>query len=133
MGVGTISVKLTDRVSTAGTSVSVEYQQGGELSLTAPTSVTVSTTVGVATTAGVIDSAFDSSITGIVTTGIAVNDVITVAGGNSTVPVGTKVAGIGVSTIFVDRTITGISTAGDGAVFTFTRGCLLYTSDAADE
>jgi len=122
LGVGTISVKLTDRVSTAGTSVAVEYQQGGELSLTAPTSVTVSTTVGVATTAGVIDSAFDSSITGIVTTGIAVNDVITVAGGNSTVPVGTKVAGIGVSTIFVDRTITGISTAGDGAVFTFTRG-----------
>ena len=122
LGVGTISVKLTDRVSTAGTSVAVEYQQGGELSLTAPTSVTVSTTVGVATTAGVIDTAFDSSITGIVTTGIAVNDVITVTGGNSTVPVGTKVAGIGVSTIFVDRTITGISTVGDGAVFSFTRG-----------
>ena len=63
----TISVKLTDRVSTAGTSVAVEYQQGGELSLTAPTSVTtLPTTVGVATTAGVIDAAFDSSITGIV-------------------------------------------------------------------
>ena len=122
LGVGTISVKLTDRVSTAGTSVAVEYQQGGELSLTTPTSVTTTTTVGVATTAGVIDAAFDSSITGIVTTGIAVNDIITVAGGNSVVPVGTKVAGIGVSTIFVDRTITGISTVGDGAVFSFTRG-----------
>ena len=81
----------------------------------------VTSNVGVATTAGTIDTAFDVSISGIVTTGVGLGDVVTVTGGNSTVAAGTTVIGIGTDFITVDRTITGISTAGDGAVFTFTR------------
>ena len=116
-----ISVNITDTVNTAGVSTAVTYQQGGTFSFDVPTTTTVTSTVGVATTAGVIDTAFDVSISGIVTTGVAVGDVVSVTGGNSTVASETKVLGIGTDFITVDKTITGISTAGDGAVFTFTR------------
>jgi len=121
VGEGQVSVKITDRVSAAGTSFAAAYTQGGSLEFTVPTTTTSTTSVAVATTAGTVDELIDASISGIVTTGIAVNDVVTVTGGNSTVTTGTKVLGIGVSTIFVDQSISGISTAGDGAVFTFTR------------
>ena len=128
---GYVNVKITDRVATDGTSTAVEYQQGGSLEFTAPTSVTTTTNVGIATTTGVIDAAFDVSITGIATVAsgnpgvdqdIAVGDIVSVASTLTTVPTGTKVVAIGVGTVFVDQTITGISTVGDGAVFTFTRG-----------
>ena len=121
VGEGELYVKVTDKVSAAGTSTSAEYTQGGSLEFTAPSSVTSTTTVGVATTAGVIDAAFDVSISGIVTTGIQLGDSVEVTGGNSTVSTGTTVVSIGIGTVFVDKTITGISTAGDGAVFTFSR------------
>jgi hypothetical protein len=137
VGDGQISVKITDKVSTAGTSTSAEYAQGGSLAFIAPTSVSTTTTTGIGTTAGVIDTAFDASISGINTTSAAagidqnieVGDVVTVTGGNSTVPTGTKVVAVGVGTVFVDQTITGISTAGDGAVFTFTRSSSTTVSD----
>ena len=120
---GYLNVKIVDRVSADGTVTAAEYQQGGSLEFTAPTTVTTTTSVGIATNiAGVVDTAFDASISGIVTTGLAVNDVVTVTGGNSTVATGTKIAAIGVGTVFVDQTITGISTAGDGAQFSFSRG-----------
>ena len=121
VGEGQVSVKITDRVSAAGTSFAAAYTQGGSLEFTVPTTTTETTSVGIATTAGTVDELIDASISGIVTTGIAINDIVTVTGGNSTVQTGTKVLGIGVSTIFVDQAISGISTAGDGAVFTFTR------------
>jgi len=121
VGEGELYVKVTDKVSAAGTSTSAEYAQGGSLEFTAPSSVTSTTTVGVATTAGIIDAAFDVSISGIVTTGIQLGDSVEVTGGNSTVSTGTTVVSIGIGTVFVDKTITGISTAGDGAVFTFSR------------
>jgi len=121
VGEGELYVKVTDKVSAAGTSTSAEYTQGGSLEFTAPASVTSTSTVGVATTAGVIDAAFDVSISGIVTTGIQLGDSVEVTGGNSTVSTGTTVVSIGIGTVFVDKTITGISTAGDGAVFTFSR------------
>ena len=121
VGEGELYVKVTDKVSAAGTSTSAEYTQGGSLEFTAPSSVTSTTTVGVATTAGVIDAAFDVSISGIVTTGIQLGDSVEVTGGNSTVSTGTTVVSIGIGTVFVDKTITGISTVGDGAVFTFSR------------
>jgi len=121
VGKSELYVKITDKVSAAGTSTSAEYTQGGSLEFTAPSSVTSTTTVGVATTAGVIDTAFDVSISGIVTTGIQLGDSVEVTGGNSTVSTGTTVVSIGIGTVFVDKTITGISTAGDGAVFTFSR------------
>ena len=116
-----ISVNITDTVNAAGVSTAVTYQQGGVFSFDAPTTTLVTSNVGVATTAGTIDTAFDVSISGIVTTGVGLGDVVTVTGGNSTVAAGTTVIGIGTDFITVDRTITGISTAGDGAVFTFTR------------
>ena len=125
---GEVTVNITDTVNAAGVSTAVTYTEGGVYSFEAPTTTTVATTVGVATTAGTIDTAFDVSISGIDTTGIQVNDVISVTGGNSTVTAGTKVIGIGVSVINVDRTITGISTAGDGAIFSFTRSSSTSTT-----
>jgi len=116
-----ISVNITDSVNAAGVSTAQTYEEGGVYSFDAPVTTTVATTVGVATTAGTIDTAFDVSISGIVTTGVGLGDVVTITGGNSTVAAGTTVIGIGTDFITVDRTITGISTAGDGAVFTFTR------------
>jgi len=52
---------------------------------------------------------------------IAIGDNVTVTGGNSTVASGTKVVSIGIGTITVDKTISGISTVGAGATFIFTR------------
>ena len=131
-----IAVRITDRVDAAGNVVDAAYQESGSLSFIPPTSTTTTTTTGIGTTTGVIDTAFDVSITGINTTSaaagidqnIAIGDVVTVTGGNSTVVTGTKVIGIGLSTVFVDQSITGISTAGDGAVFTFTRGTTTTTN-----
>ena len=45
------------------------YEQGGSLSFVAPSTTTTTTSVGIATTAGTIDTAFDITISGIVTTG----------------------------------------------------------------
>ena len=78
------------------------------------------TTTGV-TTAGAVDAASDFSISGINTAGIQVHDFVSVDGGNSTVTDGTVVNAIGIGTVFVDIAITGISTIGDGAIFTFAR------------
>ena len=136
VGVGQISVKVTDRVAANGTSSAAGYQEGGSLAFIAPSTTSTTTNTGIGTTVGVIDSAFDASISGITTTSaasgidsnIAVGDVVTVTGGNSTVPTGTKVVGLGVSTVFVDQAISGISTAGDGAIFTFTRSSSTTTS-----
>ena len=129
VGVGKFSVKITDRVAADGTATAAGYQEGGSLSFITPSSTTTTTTTGIGTTVGVINEAVDASISGINTTSaaggidsnIAVGDVVTVTGGNSTVAVDTKVVAIGVGTVFVDKSITGISTAGDGATFTFTR------------
>ena len=77
---GYLNVKIVDRVSADGTVTAAEYQQGGSLEFTAPTTVTTTTSVGIATNiAGVVDTAFDASISGIVTTGLAVNDVVTMS------------------------------------------------------
>jgi hypothetical protein len=129
VGVGQFSVKVTDKVDSNGTATAASYQEGGSLSFIAPSSTTVTTTTGIGTTAGVINEAVDASISGINTTSnsagidqnIEIGDVVTVTGGNSTVAADTKVVALGVNTVFVDKSITGISTAGDGAVFTFTR------------
>ena len=137
VGVGQISVKVTDKIAANGTATSAAYQQGGSLAFIVPTSVTTTTNTAIGTTAGVIDNSFDASISGINTTSaaagitqnIAVGDVVTVTGGNSTVPTGTKVVAVGVGTVFVDQAISGISTVGDGAVFTFTRSSSTTTSD----
>jgi len=114
VGVSEVYVKVTNRVSSAGTSYDVEYKQGNVYEFKVPSVSTVSTTVGVATTSGFLSESFDVSITGIVTTGILLGDIIS---GNN-VSAGTTVVSIGASSIFVDRTITaGIGTT----TFTFTR------------
>jgi len=136
VGVGKFSVKVTDRVAADGTSTAAGYQEGGSLAFIAPSSTTTTTTTGIGTTAGVINEAVDASISGINTTSaaggidqnIAIGDVVTVTGGNSTVAAETKVVAIGANTVFVDKSITGISTAGDGAVFTFTRSSSTTTN-----
>ena len=123
-----IAVKVVDRVTSAGVVSATDYD---ELKFLSSTSVTTSTSssVGIGTTAGVINDANDITITGVTTTSagggmdsnIQLGDVVTVTGGNSTVAAGTTVIAIGIGTITVDKTITGISTSGDGAIFTFTR------------
>ena len=125
-----IAVKVVDRVTSAGVVSATDYD---ELKFLSSTSVTTSTSssVGIGTTAGVIDDStgFDISISGVTTTSagggmdsnIQLGDVVTVTGGNSTVAAGTTVIGLGIGTVFVSIAITGISTAGDGAIFTFTR------------
>ena len=123
-----IAVKVVDRVTSAGVVSATDYD---ELKFLSSTSVTTSTSssVGIGTTAGVINDANDITITGVTTTSagggmdsnIQLGDVVTVTGGNSTVAAGTTVIAIGIGTITVDKTITGISTVGDGAIFTFTR------------
>ena len=136
VGVGKFSVKVTDRVAANGTSTAASYQEGGSLAFIAPSTTTTTTNTGIGTTVGVINEAVDASISGINTTSasggidqnIAIGDVVTVTGGNSTVAAGTKVVSIGVDTVFVDKSITGISTVGDGAVFTFTRSSSTSTS-----
>jgi len=124
-----IAVKIVDRVTSAGVLSATTYDELKFLGATS-TTTTTTTSTGIGTTAGIIDTAFDASITGIhtlatdsnsINSNIALGDIVTVTGGNSTVAAGTTVVGLGVSTVFVSSTITGISTAGDGAVFTFTR------------
>ena len=128
-GIGTdaVTVKVVDRV-TAGGIVSVTNYD--ELKFLTSTSETETTNVstGIGTTSGLVDLGFDITITGVTTTSasaaidqdIALGDVVTSAGGASVVAAGTTVIGIGVSTITVDKAITGIDTSGS-VVFTFTR------------
>ena len=114
VGVSEVYVKVTNRVSSAGTVYDVEYTQGDVYEFKVPSVSTVSTTVGVATTSGIISESFDISITGIVTTSILLGDIVS----GTSVAAGTTVVSIGASSIFVDRTITaGIGTT----TFTFTR------------
>lgn len=114
VGASELYVKVSETVS--GTTVSqIAYTEGGTYAFQTPTTSTVSTTVGVATTSGVLSEAFDVTITGIVTTGILLGDIVS----GTSVAAGTTVVSIGASTIFVDKTITaGIGTT----TFTFTRG-----------
>ena len=116
------SIKITDRVSAAGVGSAVDYTEGGALKFENPVTTTTTVSTPVASDIlGTVDTEFDISITGIATASIQLGDAVTVTGGNSTVSAGTTVIGIGVSTINVDKTITGISTSGDGALFTFSR------------
>ena len=123
-----ITVKVIDKVDVAtGTASPTTYDKLQFKTATSETETTT-TSIGIGTTSGVVDSDFDITITGIGTTaGIAgissdvqLGDIVTVTGGNSTVAAGTTVVSIGASTITVDKAITGISTSGDGAIFTFT-------------
>ena len=128
-GIGTdqITVKVVDRVTAEGDVSPTNYDLLKFETSTSETETTTSS-IGIGTTSGVVDSAFDITITGIGTTsGIAgissdvqLGDIVTVTGGNSTVAAGTTVVSIGASSITVDKAITGISTSGDGAIFTFT-------------
>lgn len=114
VGVSEVYVKVTNRVSSAGTVYDVEYTQDDVYEFKVPSVSTVSTTVGVATTSGILSESFDVSITGIVTTSILLGDIVS----GTSVAAGTTVVSIGASSIFVDRTITaGIGTT----TFTFTR------------
>ena len=114
VGVSEVYVKVTNRVSSAGTVYDVEYTQGNVYEFKVPSVSTVSTTVGVATTSGILSENFDVSITGIATGGILLGDIVS----GTSVAAGTTVVSIGASSIFVDRTITaGIGTT----TFTFTR------------
>jgi hypothetical protein len=125
VGASEVYVKVTNRVSSAGTSYDVEYKQGNIYEFKVPSgSTTTTSSVGIATTTGELNDIFDISITGINTTsgtGIAVGDIVS---GNN-VSVGTTVISIGISSITVDRTITaGIGTT----TFTFTRTSSTTTS-----
>jgi hypothetical protein len=114
LGVSEIYVKVTDRVSTAGTSYSTDYIEGGTYEFKVPEVTSSTTTVGVATTSGFLSEIYDVSITGIVTTGIQLGDIVS----GTSVSAGTTVVSIGASTIYVDKAITaGIGTT----TFTFTR------------
>ena len=121
IGTGEFYVNIVDRVDSAGTATAAEYAQGSSLAFSAPNTTSTTTTLGIATFTGVVDAAFDVTISGIATTGVQLGDTISVTGGNSVVSTGTTVVSIGSSIITVDRTITGISTAGDAATFTFSR------------
>ena len=125
VGASEVYVKVTNRVSSAGTSYDVEYKQGNIYEFKVPSgSTTTTSSVGIATTTGELNDSFDISITGINTTsgtGIAVGDIVS---GNN-VSVGTTVISIGISSITVDRSITaGIGTT----TFTFTRTSTTTTS-----
>ena len=136
VGLGQISVKVTDKVAANGTSSAAGYQEGGSLAFIAPSTTSTTTVTGIGTTAGVINEAVDASISGITTVStasgidqnLAVGDVVTVVGGNSTVLADTKIVALGVNTVFVDKSITGISTAGDGAIFKFSRSSSTTTN-----
>ena len=115
-GVGASELYVKVSATISGTTVSqVSYIEGGVYAFQTPITSTVSTTVGVATTSGYLSEAFDASITGIVTTGIQLGDIVS----GTSVSAGTTVVSIGTSAIYVDKTITaGIGTT----TFTFTRG-----------
>ena len=132
-GIGTdqITVKVVDRVTAEGIVSATTYDKLKFLTSTSETETT-QTATGIGTTSGVVDLANDITITGVTTTAagggmdlnIALGDIVTVTGGNSIVATGTTVIAIDAAasgTVTVDRAITGISTAGDGAIFTFTR------------
>ena len=107
-----VSVKVTDRVSNAGVSSALTYD---ELGFREADSKTVATTTGIGTTTGVTNELNDITLTGFTTsiggTAIALGDVIAVTGGDSiTIGAGATVIGIGETTITVDRAITGIGT-----------------------
>ena len=71
----------------------------------------------IGTNSGVIDVKYDTIITGITTTNISVNDIVTISavvdkdkGNNIVVIPNTRVSAIGSNTITIDRPISGIST-----------------------
>ena len=111
-----VSVKVTDRVSSAGVSSALTYD---ELGFRPADSKTVPTSTTIGTTTGVTDLINDITITGITTENIggdatkdiALGDVVTVTGSSSiSIGAGATVIGIGLTTITVDRAITGIGT-----------------------
>ena len=132
-----IYVKINDTVSAAGTATPASYQEGGitkfENTITENTTIstgiatavlgTVAATPGISTDPGglVISGIATLNANGNSWADIGIGDIVTVTGGNSTVPAGTTVIGIGASTLTVDRFIIGISTSGDGAKFSFER------------
>ncbi len=128
-GIGTdaVTVKVVDRVTAGGIVSATNYDELKFLTSTSETETT-NVSTGIGTTSGIVDTAFDITITGITTTSasaaidqdIALGDVVTSTGGASVVAAGTTVIGIGVSTVTVDKAITGIDTSGS-VVFTFTR------------
>ena len=129
-GIGTdaVTVKIVDRVDVGtGLASATNYDQLQFLTSTSDTETT-NVSTGIGTTSGLVDTAFDITITGITTDSaaagidqdIALGDIVTSTGGASVVAAGTTVIGIGVSTVTVDKAITGIDTTGS-VVFTFTR------------
>ena len=119
----TISVKITDRVSSAGVSSALTY---GELGFREATSKSVPTTTTVGIASGSTDEVNDIIISGISTVNlggdadkdIALGDVVEVVEGDDiTIGAGATVIGIGATTITVDRAITGIGSTG----YRFTR------------
>ena len=120
VGASEIYVKISDLVSVGNAISQINYTEGGAYSFQNPSTSTVSTTVGVATTSGFLSEIYDVSITGIVTTGIQLGDIVS----GTSVSTGTTVVSIGASTIYVDKTISaGIGTT----TFTFTRGSTTAT------
>ena len=94
----------------------------------------------IGTNSGTIDAEYDTTITGITTTNIRVNDIVTISAvvdkdkGNGIVIIpNTRVSAIGANTITVDRPISGISNSEitiadpvEGS-FTFTRESFTFT------
>ena len=116
----TIDVKITDKVSTSNVSTGATYKQGSTSAFIAPV-VTTEASYFISTVTGVINESFDASISGIATANIQLGDVVSKSAGASVVSTGTTVIGIGVSTISVDKAISGISTAGAMTTFKFAR------------
>jgi len=115
LGASEIYVKVSETVSSGSTVSQIAYTEGSTYAFQPPTTSTISTTVGIATTSGYLSEIYDVSITGIVTTGIQLGDIVS----GASVSTGTTVVSIGASTIYVDKTISaGIGTT----TFTFTRG-----------
>jgi len=116
----TIDVKITDKVSSTNVSTAATYKQGGTSAFIAPI-VTTEASYFISTVTGVINESFDASISGIATANIQLGDVVSKSAGASVVSTGTTVIGIGVSTVSVDKAISGISTAGAMTTFKFAR------------
>lgn len=115
LGASEIYVKVSETVSSGSTVSQIAYTEGGTYAFQPPTTSTISTKVGIATTSGYLSEIYDVSITGIVTTGIQLGDIVS----GASVSTGTTVVSIGTSEIFVDKAISsGIGTT----TFTFTRG-----------
>ena len=111
-----LSVKVTDKVNSSGTSSALTYD---ELGFKAASSTTVPTTTSIGSTLGATDLLNDITITGITTENlngdaskdIALGDVVTVTGSSTiSIGAGATVIGIGLTAITVDRAITGIGT-----------------------